>query len=72
MDYFKKCPKCGRYMTPYMHYKYGNSYTVWFCDCGYFEDFSGTGTYTTQTTYTGGGASDHTGNNSGNYKSKQS
>ena len=38
MDYFKKCPKCGRYMSPYMHYKYGNSYTVWFCDCGYFED----------------------------------
>ena len=37
MDYFKKCPKCGRYMT-----------------------------------YTGGGASDHTGNNSGNCKSKQS
>ena len=58
-------------MKPYMHYKYGNSYTVWICECSYFEDFSGTGTYTTQTTYTGGGASDHAGNNSGNCKSKQ-
>ena len=55
-----------------MHNKYGNSYTVLFCDCGDFEYVSGTGTYTTQTTYTGGGASDHAGNNSGNCKSKQS
>ena len=60
MEYFKKCPKCGRHMSPYLNYKYGNSYTVWFCACGYFEDSSGTGTYTTQTTYTGGGANDRT------------
>ena len=35
MDCFRKCPKCGQYMT-----------------------------------YTGGGSSDHTGNNSGNCKSE--
>lgn len=60
MEYFKKCPKCGRYMNPYLHYKFGAYYTVWICDCGHFEDVSGTGTYSTQTTYTGGEASDRT------------
>ena len=71
MDYFKKCPKCGRCMKPYMHYKLGSSYTVWICDCSYFENDTGTVTGNV-TTNTGGGASDHTGNNSGNCKSKQS
>lgn len=60
MEYFKKCPKCGRYMNPYLHYKFGAYYTVWICDCGHFEDVSGTGTYSTQTTYAGGEASDRT------------
>ena len=57
MDYFKKCPKCGRYMMPCLHFKRGNSYTIWLCNCGYFEDIYGTGEFI-ETNYTGGGASD--------------
>lgn len=49
-------------MNPYLHYKFGAYYTVWICACGHFEDVSGTGTYSTQITYTGGRASDHAGN----------
>ena len=51
MDYFKKCPKCGRYMKPYMHYKLGSSYAVWICECSYFENDTGTvtGNVTTNT-----------------------
>ena len=51
MDYFKKCPKCGRYMKPYMNYKLGSSYAVWICECSYFENDTGTvmGNVTTNT-----------------------
>ena len=35
MDYFKKCPKCGRYMTPHLQSKFGYVYTLWTCPCGY-------------------------------------
>lgn len=59
MDYFKKCPKCGRYMYPYLQYKFGYTYTLWTCSCGYFEDV-GTSAADNKTTYTGGGASDRT------------
>ena len=59
MDYFKKCPKCGRYMTPHLQYKFGYSYTLWICPCGYSEDIGDT-RVDNKTTYTGGGASDRT------------
>ena len=59
MDYFKKCPKCGRYMKPYLHHKLGSYYTVWICECSYFENDTGTVTGNV-TTNTGGGASDRT------------
>ena len=59
MDYFKKCPKCGRRMKPYMHYKLGSSYAVWICECSYFENDTRTVTGNV-TTYMGGGASDRT------------
>lgn len=59
MDYFKKCPKCGRYMTPYLQSKFGYVYTLWACRCGYSKDIGDTrADYIT--TYTGGGASDRT------------
>ena len=69
MEYFKKCPKCGRCMKPYMHYKLGSSYAVWICECSYFENDTGTVTGNV-TTYIGGGVSDNTGNNYGNCKSR--
>ena len=70
MDYFKKCPKCGRYMASEI---VSTGHIKWKCACGNvvhtgFADIS----HDNKITYTGGGASDHTGNNSGNCKSKQS
>ena len=59
MEYFKQCPKCGRYMTPHLQYKFGYSYTLWICPCGYSEDIGDT-RVDNKTTYTGGGASDRT------------
>ena len=59
MEYFKKCPKCGRYMTPHLEYRYGIAYTEWNCICGNIEGMAQT-TMSTKTTYTGGGASDRT------------
>ena len=58
-------------MTPHLQYKFGYSYTLWICPCGYSEDIGDTRA-DNKTTNTGGGVSDHTGNNSGNCKSKQS
>lgn len=57
MDYFKKCLKCGQYMSPYLQYRLGYSYTLWICSCGYFEDARGTTTVDNKTAYAGGGAS---------------
>ena len=59
MDYFKKCPKCGRYMTPHLRYVYGQAFTIYSCFCGYSEDTCGC-RYDNKTTYTGGGANDRT------------
>ena len=59
MDYFKKCPKFGRYMTPSLEYKYGIAYIEWSCICGNIEGIAQT-TMSTKITYTGGGASDRT------------
>lgn len=59
MDYFKKCPKCGRYMTQHLRYVYGQAFTIYSCFCGYSEDTCGV-RYDNKTTYTGGGASDRT------------
>ena len=59
MEYFKKCPKCGRYMTPHLEYRYGIAYTECNCTCGNIEGMEQTG-MSTKTTYTGGGASDRT------------
>ena len=58
MDYFKKCPKCGRYMTSEIIFK---GHVKWICACGNviytgFTDIS----HDNKTTYTGGGASDRT------------
>lgn len=59
MEGFRRCPRCSQYMTPYLHYGFDVSYTVWTCTCGYFEN--GTKTITgTATTNMGGGASDRT------------
>ena len=57
MDYFKKCPKCGRYMTPHLEYKYDIAYTEWACSCGNVEGMKQTG-MSTKITYAGGGAND--------------
>lgn len=59
MDYFKRCLKCGRYMTPYLRYKFGYSYTLWTCVCGHSED-GGDTRADNKITYIGGGASDRT------------
>ena len=59
MEYFKKCPKCGRYMTPHFNYVYGQAFTIYSCFCGYSEDVGDTRA-DNKTTYTGGGASDRT------------
>ena len=59
MEYFKKCPKCGRYMTPNQESQFGYTYIRWTCPCGYVEGIEQT-TLSTKTTYTGGGASDRT------------
>ena len=60
MDYFKKCPECGRYMTSEI---VSTGHVKWVCICGNvvhtgFTDIS----YDNKTTYTGGGASDRTDN----------
>ena len=59
MYYFKKCPKCGRYITPHLQSKFGYVYNLWTCLCGYSEDVGNTKA-DNKTTYTGGGASDRT------------
>lgn len=59
MDYFKKCPKCGGYMTPHFQSKFGYVYTLCICTCGYSEEIGSTSA-DNKTTYTGGGASDRT------------
>ena len=58
MDYFKKCPKCGRYMTSEI---VSTGHVKWACACGNvvhtgFADIS----HDNKTTYTGGGTSDRT------------
>ena len=58
MDYFKKCPKCGRYMVSKI---VSTGHVKWICICGYSEDTCGC-RYDNKTTYTGGGASDRTNN----------
>ena len=50
MDYFKKCPNCGRYMTPHLNYLYGQVFTIYSCFCGYTEDPCGC-RYDNKTTY---------------------
>ena len=53
MEHFKKCQKCGRYMTPYRQSDFGYVYTLWICPCGYSEDIGDTrADYIT--TYAGG------------------
>lgn len=59
MEYFKKCPECGRYMTPHPNYSYGITFNVYSCFCGYSEDTCGV-RCDNKTTYTGGGTSDRT------------
>lgn len=53
MDYFKKCPKCGRYMMQHLKYNYGQAFTVYSCPCGYSEDTCDV-RYDNKTTYIGG------------------
>lgn len=70
MNYFKKCPKCGRYMTSEI---VSTGHVKWVCICGNvvhtgFADIS----HDNKTTYTGGGASDHTRYNSRDYWSGKS
>ena len=59
MEYFKKCPKYGRYMAPHLRYVHGQSFTIYSCICVYLEDTFGY-RYDNKTTYTGGEASDRT------------
>ena len=59
MKYFKKCPKCGRYMTSILQSKFGYVYTLWTCPCVYSEEVGDTRA-DSKTTYTGGGVSDRT------------
>ena len=58
MECFKKCPKCGRYMTSEIIFK---GHVKWICACGNviytgFTDIS----HDNKTTYTGGGANGRT------------
>lgn len=58
MEYFKKCPQCGRYMVPEI---VSTGHVKWVCACGNvvhtgFADIS----HDNKTTYTGGGSSDRT------------
>ena len=58
MDYFKKCPKCGRYMVPEI---VSTGHIRWVCICGNVLHTGYTDiTYANKTIYTGGGASDRT------------
>ena len=56
MDYFKKCPNCGRYMISKI---VSTGYIKWVCICGYSEDTCGC-KYDNKTTYMGGGSNDRT------------
>ena len=38
MKYVKKCPKCGRYMTPYLQSNFGYVSVLWSCHCGYSKE----------------------------------
>ena len=59
MDYFKRCPKCGRYMTPNLESKFGYVFTFWTCACGYSE-YGGNTRTNNKTTYMGGATNDRT------------
>lgn len=65
MEYFKKCPECGRYMTPYLHYESDGACIIWVCDCGYSQDDLGA-EMSDRDTYKEGEESDYTGYNSRN------
>lgn len=58
MDYFRKCPECGRYMISEI---VSTGHVKWTCICGNvvhtdYTDIS----HDNKTTYTGGGANDRT------------
>lgn len=58
MEYFKKCPKCGRYMVSEI---VSTVHTKWVCICGNIAHTGYTDiSYDNKTTYTGGGSSDRT------------
>lgn len=59
MDYFKKCPECGRYMTPHLRYSYGQAFAIYSYLCGYSE-YTYEYRYDNKTIYTGTGSSDRT------------
>ena len=65
MEYFKKCPKCGRYMIPYLHYESDGARIIWVCDCGYSQDDLGA-EMSGRDAYKEGEESDNTGDNSRN------
>ena len=50
MDYFKKCPKCERYMVSKI---VSTGHVKWICICGYSENTCGV-RYDNKTTYIGG------------------
>ena len=59
MEYFKKCPLCGRYMNSSLRHAYGVTCTIYSCLCGYSEDTFRVGC-DNKTTYIGGDVSDRT------------
>ena len=45
MEYFRKCPKCGRYMLSRIEPIFGGGWkNVWYCSCGYSSNREGTAT----------------------------
>ena len=56
MKYFRKCPKCGEYMTPTLQSRFGYAYTLWTCSCGYSSEVE-SASIDNKTTYDGGYAS---------------
>ena len=68
MNYLKRCPKCGAYMSSHLGYKFGYVYTDWICSCGYFESTGSTScTYSDKTVFVPGNVSSSSssgGNNS--------
>ena len=39
MDYFRKCPKCGLYLTVEIKPSYGAGWiNIWKCSCGYSSE----------------------------------